>query len=81
MAVQKDFHAKGIGSRLLEESEKILRNKNVNFLQVKTLSESRPDKFYDKTRSFYLKNNFVPIEEFKTLWDEENPCFLLIKTL
>jgi len=81
MAVHSDFHARGIGSKLLSEGEKFLKTQNVRFLQVKTLSQSRPDEFYDKTRAFYIKNNFTPLEEFKSLWDEDNPCLLLIKTL
>lgn len=50
-------------------------------LSVKTLSESRPDEEYDRTRQFYLGIGFIPIEEFKTLWGEHNPCLLLIKEI
>ncbi|MBC7456865.1 MAG: hypothetical protein H7235_01205, partial [Bdellovibrionaceae bacterium] len=48
---------------------------------VKTLSEARAHENYEKTRKFYLKSGFVPIEEFKTLWGEHNPCLMLIKDL
>ena len=50
-------------------------------LQVKTLSESHPDAGYAKTRAFYRAMGFHPLEEFKTLWGEANPCLLMVKKL
>ena len=81
MGIYKEYHNRGIGSRLVRQAERLLKEKGAKFLQVKTLSENRPNKFYDKTRTFYLKNSFTPLEEFKTLWDEFNPCLLLVKNL
>lgn len=81
MGVYKEHQAKQIGSKLLAFGEEELRKVGAKFLQVKTLSESSDDKFYAKTRAFYIKNGFTPIEEFKTLWDEWNPCLLLLKAL
>ena len=81
MGVKEDYLNKGIGTKLLKAAELYLLKNNVQFLQVKTLSEARPDKYYDKTRNFYLKNSFIPLEEFPRLWDESNPCLQLIKTL
>ena len=28
-----------------------------------------------------LQSNFRPLEEIKTLWDEHNPCLILVKPL
>jgi GNAT superfamily N-acetyltransferase len=81
MAVKEKFHNKGIGTELLKAAEKKLLELGVIILQVKTLSHSRPDKFYDLTRNFYLKNEFIPLEEFPTLWDESNPCLQLVKCI
>ena len=81
MAVLEAYHGQKIGKALVEAAEKYLSKQGFKFLSVKTLSESRPDPFYDKTRKFYLATGFAPIEEFKTLWDEANPCLLLIKAL
>ncbi|MEK6774859.1 MAG: hypothetical protein AABY64_13025 [Bdellovibrionota bacterium] len=61
--------------------ENDLRKEGVKFLTVKTLSESRPNKEYNQTRNFYLKVGFTPLEEFKTLWGDANPCVLLVKNL
>ena len=81
MGILEKFHRKGIGHQLLNTLETALRNKGVKYLSVKTLSQSRPNKEYDQTRSFYLKAGFTPLEEFKTIWGEHNPCLLLVKTL
>lgn len=79
--VLPDFHRLGIGKKLLRKSEEDLRKQKKKFLTVKTLSSSHPDKGYALTREFYKKNGFVPVEEFKTLWGEANPCLFLVKSL
>lgn len=81
MAILPQFHRHGIGRKLVREAEQILQHDGFQFLSVKTLSESRPNKEYDQTRKFYLDIGFIPIEEFKTLWGEHNPCLLLIKAI
>lgn len=81
MGVLKEYHGVGLGRHLLLVVEKELQQEGFQFLTVKTLSESRPSPEYDKTRQFYLKSGFVPIEEFKTLWGEHNPCLFLIKSI
>jgi len=79
--VLPDFHRLGIGTKLLKVIEKDLKKKGVNFLTVKTLSASHPDKGYAKTRKFYEAAGFVPLEEFKELWGKENPCLFMVKIL
>ncbi|MGZ5280273.1 MAG: GNAT family N-acetyltransferase [Pseudobdellovibrionaceae bacterium] len=81
MGILEKFHRKGIGHQLVQTVESELRQQGTQFLTVKTLSESRPNKEYDQTRKFYLKAGFVPLEELKTLWGEANPCLLLVKAL
>ncbi len=81
MGIIQEYHRRGLGRQLIEAIEKDLRIKGFKFLTVKTLSESRPNKEYDLTRSFYFKNGFMPLEEFKTLWGEANPCLFLVKVL
>lgn len=80
-AIYKDYHNKGIGSKLLDYCENILKNKRIEYLQVKTLSDSHPDKNYDKTIKFYLSKGFRPLEEIKKLWGEYNPCLIMIKKI
>lgn len=81
MGVAPGFHGQKIGSKLLQTAEKSPISQGFKFLTVKTISESKPHEHYDKTRSFYLAFGFLPLEEFKTLWGEHNPCLMLVKTL
>lgn len=81
MGVDKEHHRKGIGRQLIEKGEAYLKEDGCNFLQVKTLSPTREDENYAKTRLFYEGMGFQPLQEFPTLWDEANPCLMLVKTL
>lgn len=81
MGIKEPYHNKQIGSQLVKLAENCLLKEGFSFLSVKTLSESREDENYAKTRKFYLKNGFLPVEEFKTLWDEDNPCLFLVKPI
>lgn len=81
VGVLPEFHRQKIGQRLVSIAEEYLRDKGFQYLTVKTLSESKPDENYDRTRNFYYGVGFLPVEEFKTLWGEHNPCLLLIKNI
>jgi ribosomal protein S18 acetylase RimI-like enzyme len=81
LGVLPEMHHRGIGRALLARVEAYLRDKGVEYLQVKTVSALSPDPGYAKTRLFYEAMGFKPLEEFKTMWDEANPCLLMVKTL
>ncbi len=81
MAVLPELHRRGIGLALLRHAEGMLAADGVEFLQVKTLAPSKPDEGYAKTRAFYLACGFRPLEEFRDLWDAENPALQLIKVV
>jgi len=81
MGVVPEFQYRGVGRALLETVETDLSRRGVKFLQVKTLSPSRPDAAYRKTRRFYLSAGFSPLEEMPELWGAENPCLILVKKL
>jgi len=81
LGVLPEMHHRGVGRALLARVEAYLRELGVEYLQVKTLSASHPDPNYAKTRAFYEAMSFKPLEEFPTLWDETNPCLLMVKTL
>jgi len=81
MAVDRAWHRRGVGRALVRQAEDDLRADGVKFLQVKTLSESRSNEDYERTRRFYLALGFVPLEEFPALWDPGNPALLLVKAL
>ena len=81
MGVLSDYHRQGVGRAMIEFAEGRLRGVGVTFLQVKTLDESRENTAYAKTRAFYAKQGFVPLEVFPTLWDANNPCVQMVKAL
>lgn len=81
MGILPSFHGQSIGSNLVQVVERNLFSQGFKFLTVKTLGESRSNTEYDLTRKFYLRIGFSPLEEFKTLWGEANPCLMLVKAL
>ena len=81
MGILEAYHRQGIGKKLVETGQTYCKEEHMTFLTVKTLDESRPDQGYDQTRSFYKSMGFKPLEVFKTLWDESNPCLFMAKVL
>jgi len=81
MGVTSQYQRQGLGRALVREAEAALVGEGVEYLQVKTLSPSNPDPAYARTRAFYQAMGFRPLEEFKQLWDENNPCLMMIKYL
>ncbi len=81
MGVLPEFHRRGTGRRLIAQAEAYAREKDIKFMTVKTVSSSRPNKEYDQTRKFYLATGFLPLEELKSLWGEDNPCLLMGKSI
>jgi GNAT superfamily N-acetyltransferase len=81
MGVLPEAHHQGIGRVMLERAEAYLRQQNIEYFQVKTLSSVHPDPGYVKTRAFYQAMGFRPLEELPDFWDAENPCLMLIKKL
>lgn len=79
MGILQEFHRKGIGTILIRRCEQFCLENNIEFLTVKTLDESSFSQSYDKTRLFYVSMGFKPLEVFKTLWDENNPCLFMAK--
>jgi GNAT superfamily N-acetyltransferase len=81
LGVRRQLHRRGLGSALLAAAEAFLRERGVEYLQVKTLGPSRPDPGYEATRRFYEARGFRALEEMPTLWSADNPCLLLVKRL
>jgi GNAT superfamily N-acetyltransferase len=79
MGVLPDFHRQGVGQALLQYAEGMLAADGVGFLQVKTLSPSKPDAGYENTRAFYFSCGFRPLEEFPDLWGPDDPALQMIK--
>ena len=68
MGVVPEAHRRGIGTALLAAAEESLRQRGVEYLQVKTLGPSHEDEGYARTRRFYEARGFVTLEEFPNLW-------------
>ncbi len=79
MGVLKAYHRSGVGTLLFNALEHYAKSK-YKFLQVKTVDEGKYDE-YDLTVSFYKKVGFSKLEVFPTLWDERNPCLIMVKNI
>jgi GNAT superfamily N-acetyltransferase len=81
LGVLEQYHRKGIGKRLLDAAEQYCMDKGYVYLTVKTLDSSADYEPYKRTRAFYLRMGFIPLEVFTTFWNEENPCLFMAKYL
>jgi len=81
LGIKLSYHRKGIGTKLYSMIEQALKEKNIKYIQVKTLSSKANDMNYEKTRLFYLSLGFLPLEEFHELWTKDNPCLQMIKSI
>jgi GNAT superfamily N-acetyltransferase len=80
MGVRPEHHRHGVGRAMLEEAHVWLAARDIEYLQVKTLSPRHPDPGYAKTRSFYFAAGFRPLQEFPDLWEPDQPALQMIKT-
>ena len=81
LGVSEHYHRQGIGRRLIEAAERYCMDNGYLCLTVKTLDSSVEYEPYEKTRAFYQKMGFIPLEVFTTFWDAENPCLFMAKWL
>jgi len=79
--VLKEYQRSGVGSKLLEIVCNDLAKNNVKLLAVKTLDSSADFEPYDRIRNFYLKQGFMPVDVYKKIWNEENPCLVMVKII
>jgi Uma2 family endonuclease/GNAT superfamily N-acetyltransferase len=81
LGVLEQYHRQGVGHRLLDTVERFCIDNAYLFLTVKTLDLSVKYEPYERTRAFYQKMGFIPLEVFTALWNEENPCLFLARYL
>ena len=81
MGVAPEHHRCGVGGELLRRAESYLRGEGVEFVQVKTLAPSHPDRAYHRTRLFYAAMGYRPLEELEGVWGPDNPCLLMVRHL
>ena len=80
MGVRKEYHRQGIGRLLFAAFHEYARSHGYEYPQVKTVDAGRCPE-YDRTRLFYESMGFRKLETFPTLWDEWNPCLVLIRSV
>ena len=82
LGVLPDFHNQKVGSLLMEKSLKEMA-KRYKVCEVKTLSEINPDPGYARTRNFYKKLGFIPLETIHPYpdWGDGSPCQIFVKWL
>lgn len=78
MGVLAEYQGKGFGSELFKEVYRNLAADGVKLLAVKTLDSSVEYEPYKRTRNFYLKHGFIPVDVYKKIWNEENPCLVMV---
>lgn len=81
IAVAPTLHGHGIGRALVASTEAAARAQGAAMLTVKTLAPTVEYEPYNATRAFYRGCGFVPLAIFPDLWDPENPCLLMGKSL
>ena len=77
MGVLPEYHRRGIGRQLFDALYNYCRLERYEFLQVKTVDAGHFAE-YDRTRLFYESMGFRKFEVFPTLWDEMNPCLVMV---
>ncbi len=81
LGVKRKWHRRGVGRSLIEAAAEFAALQGARFLTVKTLAPSSSDPNYAITRRFYEAMGFLHIEEFPTLWNQDNPCLLMLRPL
>lgn len=79
--VRKDCHRMGVGKALYGQVERFFLEKGCKYAMVETLSEKANYAPYEKTRLFYESVGFELLITLTEMWDAENPCLIMIKSL
>ncbi len=79
--ILKEYQHIGIGKALYNAVEKYFSQNGCKFVIVKTLSDLVDFEPYARTRNFYKSVGFEPLITLTEMWDEANPCLIMLKTL
>ena len=80
IGVRPEFHRSGIGHKLLEHVESHATTTSTKLLHMKTIAPTSSDPFYAGTRLFWEGSGFIPMDT-PDLWDQHNPCLVMVKPL
>jgi len=79
LGILPEYHRQGLGQQMIEFITRYCRDKGIPYMTVLTLSDQSTDPSYGHTRNFYQKCGFCQLQDFPTLWDEQNPCLMMLK--
>lgn len=79
--VLPEYQHMGIGKALYRRGEEYLLREGCSYVVVKTLSDAVEFEPYARTRRFYHSVGFEPLLTLTEMWDAENPCLIMLKTL
>ena len=79
--VLPQYQRNGIGKALYNIAETYLIQNGCKYILVKTLSDTVSYEPYARTREFYKSVGFEPLISLTEMWDEENPCLIMLKAL
>ncbi len=79
LAVRREQWSRGVGTRLVTESLALLPSR-YRVCLVKTLAATVAYPPYERTRQFYVKLGFIPLEVVDPYpgWPPGNPCQLMV---
>jgi GNAT superfamily N-acetyltransferase len=82
LAVKREEWSRGVGTRLVRQSLTLLPSR-YRACQVKTLASTSLYAPYERTRRFYAKLGFIPLEVIDPYpgWPPGNPCQLMVAFL
>ena len=80
MGVLPYLHRRGTGRALMEAAKSHCLRQGDLLMQVKTVDAGHYAA-YDRTIAFYEAMSFIRLEVVPTLWDEWNPCLVLVMPL
>lgn len=80
MVVDRKYHGHGVGTSQINAIAAEAKSRGAKLLEVKTLGDSHPDSNYARTRHFYEKLGFLPLEE-TDLWGKDTPCLIMVKPI
>jgi GNAT superfamily N-acetyltransferase len=81
MAVDPGLHRRGVGTALVDWTERWCAGESVHWLHVKTRGPATPDPGYERTRHFYLARGFEPLFETLEFWGPQDAALILVKAV
>ena len=76
-----EYQHSGVGKILYSKAEEYFIQNGCKYSLVKTLSDIAESKPYEQTRKFYRSIGFEPLITLTEMWDEKNPCLIMLKTI